>query len=664
MIVKVLNFCFSLTANSTVLSTSSTPEQQYQKVYKKIISFLYQNPECRMSFSFSGPQLEWFEKKHPEVLQIFRELVARKQVELLGGGYYNPVFPLLAPVDRSGQIELLTAELRRITGKRPRGLSILSSVWDNSLIPCFQNCGMEWIQLDSSLIQEKNIHYLPLILSEQGKIMKILPAYRNLDSTKTPQEYLTDLVNKVEEKTKNDEYSSYVTERIILVNLELEKCEKFIANGWLESFFKTAKESFSENVKICLPTEYIHRAQDFVPSFIGRGIRDDVAKWADVPYEQTKKEGDVPVLINNFLLTYSRCRSLYNRELYISMLISNCHGDKARKTCARSSLWKAQAGETILCSPEGVFADNELRQNAYKNLTEAEKFVRDAAEFKESVTSFDYNADGHNEYICSMEKYTACISRRSGQVKELNIIHNSGNYADNLRRIKKFDGINDDYERGLFVDHIFSNEEFEDYKKGLESGDGVFSKVLFKEQEFNGLKREIKIRGEGTYSLLNLPVSLKKRYSVNSNGFTVQYILKNEGPIPFSGTFAVESNFAQMDFSSPQTSSYKLDLISAENGLSYEPGQTEVSLNEVSFMQITDLSNNVSFVYEPNEEAGIACRTLYLKRPTVASLDAQISENTFVASLYWKFDLAAGMEMEKTINFSIIIPKKRRAKKN
>ena len=155
--MKVLNLCLSLTANSTVLSTSLTFEQQYQKIYKKLIAFLYQNPTAKFSFSFTGLQLEWFEKAHPEFLQILHELVARKQIEILGGGYYNPVFPLLSPVDRAGQIELLTVELRRITGKRPRGISVLSSVWDRSLIPCFQNCGMEWVQLDSSIIPENMI---------------------------------------------------------------------------------------------------------------------------------------------------------------------------------------------------------------------------------------------------------------------------------------------------------------------------------------------------------------------------------------------------------------------------------------------------------------------------------------------------------------------------
>jgi len=663
--VKVLNLCISLTVNTTVLSTASSMEQQYQAIFKKLISYLYKTPDFKITFSFSGPQLEWFEKKHPEFIAILKELISRKQVEIMGGGYYNPVFPLLSPIDRTGQIELLTSELRRLTGKRPRGMSILSSVWDRTLIPCFQNCGMEWVQLDSSIIPSQNRNFLAQIVSDQGKTIKILSAYRNLeqvaDKEISADSYINSLFKQIEKSTKNDQYNYYTQERVICVNVETESAEYLVKHGWFEELFKTIEKNYKGKVKLNLPTEYLKNAQEFVPSFISAGIRDDIAKWSIIPYEAVENKSNFPLTINNFLLTYSRCHALYNRELYISMLITNCHGDKARKQAARQSLWKAQTGDALICSPDGVFANNALRQSAYKNLSDAEKFIREATDFKECVTSFDYNADGHNEYICMMEKYTACISPRAGEINELNI---NGNYADNLTRIAKFDKVTDDYERGLFIEHVFDKNEFSDYKKGTPTGCGIFSKVLFKEVEFNGTKKEIKLKGEGTYSNLNLPVSLRKKYLLNSNGFTVQYILKNEGPIAFKGNFVVESNFAQTDFTSAQTNSYKVDLISNGDGITYDQITKPASQKSVSFIQITDTSNNISFVYEPNEESGLCCRPLYFKRPSVNSSSGEISGTTFVSSLFWDVDLAAGMEMEKTINFTIITPKKRRTKKS
>ncbi|WP_147614752.1 alpha-amylase/4-alpha-glucanotransferase domain-containing protein [Treponema pectinovorum] len=664
--MKTLNICFSLTVNSTVLSEFSAQDKLYEKVLKNIISYLYKNPSSKMSFSFSGLQLEWLENKHPEFLTLLKQLLARKQIELLGGGYYNPVFPLLFPIDRTGQIELLTSELRRLTGKRPRGMSVLSSVWDNCLVPCFQNCGMEWVELDSSLISHQNERYLPIIVSENGKSVKILPSYRNLEQVIekniSPEAYINSLLKQIEKSTKDDFHCAYTDDRIISVNTEPETMEKLLRSDWIFEFFEAAKGDFPKNVNLCLPAEFIRKSKEFVRSYIPSGVRADIAKWALKPYEPEEKN-NTPLTIHNFLQTYQRCGALYNRILYISMLIGNSHGDKARKNSARASLWKAQEGEALICSPDGIFANNAMRQDAYRNLTEAEKYIREASPFKESVTSYDYNLDGREEYVCSMEKYTACITPRGGEINELDIIHNTGNYADNLSRIEKFDGVTDFYERGLFVEHLFDKDEFAEYKKGLPTGCGIFSRVLFEQTEFSSSRKEIKLKGQGNYSNLDLPVSLRKKYLMNSSGFTVQYILKNEGPIAFKGAFVVESNFAQTDFTTAQTNSYRVDLVSSGESITFDRISNQQSQKAISYMRVTDSSNDISFVYEPNEESGITCGPMYFRRPQVNSYLSQISGTTFVASLFWNVDLAAGMEMEKTINFTIITPKKSRGKK-
>ena len=153
-------------------------ESFYQKSIKGILSFLYANPKVCVSTSFTGPQLSWLEEKHPESIRLLSELTSRKQVEMLGGGYYSPLFPLLLPVDRSAQIEKLTSLLASTVGKRPRGMNLCGSVWEPSLITTLQSCNMEYVHLESSLIPSGRTKYLPVISGEQGKTLKILPTYR------------------------------------------------------------------------------------------------------------------------------------------------------------------------------------------------------------------------------------------------------------------------------------------------------------------------------------------------------------------------------------------------------------------------------------------------------------------------------------------------------
>ena len=134
-------------------------------MYKPVIKFLCAHPDFKIALSFNGVQLDFFQRKYPEFIDILRQLIAKKQLEILGGGYYDPVFPLLLPVDRAGQIEKLTSKIRSTTGKRPRGISVCGSIWDYSLISSFNTCGMDYVLLDESLIPSDKLKFVSLFMT-------------------------------------------------------------------------------------------------------------------------------------------------------------------------------------------------------------------------------------------------------------------------------------------------------------------------------------------------------------------------------------------------------------------------------------------------------------------------------------------------------------------
>jgi hypothetical protein len=55
---------------------------------------------------------------------------------------------------------------------------------------------------------------------------------------------------------------------------------------------------------------------------------------------------------------------------------------------------------------------------------------------------------------------------------------------------------------------------------------------------------------------------------------------------------------------------------------------------------------------------------IIFRRPSSMSETPTVSGNAFIASLCWNIELEAGKEIEKTINYSIIIPKKKSRKKS
>ena len=261
---------------------------------------------------------------------------------------------------------------------------------------------------------------------------------------------------------------------------------------------------------------------------------------------------------------------------------------------------------------------------------------------------------------------TVCVGSCGGSIFELDVLKAGGNYADNLSRAKKYDGLDDNYYRGIFVDHLFEPEEAKKYCKGEPCKNGMFSAKRYKEVSFSSQRQEIHFEARTRFSTLDQPILLKKNYTIKSNGITVQYILKNEGPIAVQGKFAVESNLAELDLLNPNYKPYSIEIVSGQKIISassadyccqsVEQGLVENS----SAVQITDSNSNVSFMFTPNEEAGVTFFPVNFKRRNMDTDLLQNESRTFVTAFVWNVDLAAGMEVEKTINLTISYTRKRR----
>lgn len=657
--MAILNLNLEFYSGSTSFNSASEYKMIYDNYYKPLLSFLYANPDFAFSFYLSGPEFEYIKKKNPEFLEILKKLVDRKQVELIGGGFYNPVFPLLFPMDRSGQVDLLSTAIRKITGKRPRGVCLCASAWDPSLVTSFETCGMEYVELDSSLISKEKNLFLPIVMADRGKSIKILPVHSDFipKENEEPCDLLLRIKKTVEKVSKNDLLNPDA-DRCATVILHKQELETLLKNKWLEKFLNEIKENFSDSIKLSLPAVAVKNSTAFIQSYIHAGISADIAKWAKLPFQECELK-DSSVNIYDFLQTYKRSQALYNRMIFVSLLVNQCHGDKMRKKTAREYLWAAQCGDAYVCKASGILVSSQERQTAYRKLTDAEKLVRECEEFKESISSFDYNCDGFKEYVCRMDKYNACINLKGGSIFELDVMKDSGNYADNMSRVMPMDKCNDNYEKGLFVDHLFEKDQYENYINGRPCKNGVFSGNVYKEVSFSSTKHEILLETNSKFPDLDQTINLKKKYIVTTNGIMVQYIIKNTSPIALKAKFVVESNFAQTCFNKDSFSSYKIEVVNDNQVENKTPENLEFMRNVDAF-QIVDSDNNVVFTFEPNETANLVTYPIVFMRKKTDSTDLEPAGRTLSISLAWDVDLAAGMEMEKTINLAIVPGKKRK----
>ncbi len=655
-IVKSVSVC---TDNTELL------EKNFQTVYKPLLKFLYNHPSFPMSFAFSGPQLQFFKKRKNELISIIRELVDRKQVEILGGGYNEPLLPLLNSVDRNGQIDLLTAEIRQTFGKRPRGMTLFEDCWDSSLVNNIHTCGIEYVLLSNTLIQESKRTFLPIFMSDLGKNVDIFTYYNELLPTEDilAEEFIYNIEKAVLKVEKKDTHVQLDADRIIALSLTPEQTAKLNDDKWFDRLAKYFYENKDGRVKLTTLNSFrTNGIKCKLPSYIPVGISENISKLTHLGNSDNRNK--FPATIYDYMYAYPCSKKLYNRMMYISLLVNQYKTDKMRKKTAREKLWQAQSGMTLVCTDSNPSNNSLYRQQAYKYLTEAEKMLRGDGAFEESVTCFDYDNDGNDEYVCRMEQYFAYISLAGGSVPELDVIKNSFNYADNLKRNFDFDGYEDEYDRGLFIDHLFTSSQLDLYVKGEPAGDGVFSRIQYSQLKYSQQHHEVQLCARATWKPTGQTVYLRKKYIINSTGMYVQYIIKNESDKPLNAKFAVESNISDFSFLINKKSGFNIEAVDNGNVLSINTDNStqdlfiKGELDNIQIVRLSDKQNGISFVFEPNEKSSYCFSPIKYNRPGIDDDKLHPVNLTYESTLIWDINIEPGRETEKSINFTIIPVKK------
>ena len=92
----------------------------YDLAYEPMVAALERHPHVRLSLHYSGPLLEWLRAERPgRSSSACRRSSTRDQVEIIGGGYYEPVLASLPERDRIGQARRMSDELEALFGRAP-----------------------------------------------------------------------------------------------------------------------------------------------------------------------------------------------------------------------------------------------------------------------------------------------------------------------------------------------------------------------------------------------------------------------------------------------------------------------------------------------------------------------------------------------------------------
>jgi alpha-amylase len=159
-------------------------EDVYRAAYRPMVDLLLRHDHVRCGLHYTGPLLQWLAREHPEFLDDVRALVDRGQVEILGGGYYEPVLVSLPDADRVGQLRRMADELERLFGVRPRGAWLAERVWEPSLPTALVDGGYAWTIVDDVHLRAAAIpdeeHWGTYTTDDQGRRLTIFPTEQGL----------------------------------------------------------------------------------------------------------------------------------------------------------------------------------------------------------------------------------------------------------------------------------------------------------------------------------------------------------------------------------------------------------------------------------------------------------------------------------------------------
>ncbi|MDR0501851.1 MAG: alpha-amylase [Treponema sp.] len=502
---------------------SGADESEFEYVYDKkmrpFVSNLYRYSNIQAVLHYSGVLLYWVERNHPELFMLIEDMVNRKQVELLGGGFYEPMMPLISPQDRIGQVEYMTTYLRKHFGKRPQGCWIPGMAWE-------QNLGASLCASDMSytfLSQEQFIRaglsgnglFSPCISEDQGKLLTIFPVSldaQNELAKKSFSHVFIDIINGINKKNSFCADSSQ--EKIIAVFPSETACAASEARD-------TAWNRFFEELSLSRDM-----AETVLPGKIIKTLC--VNKRASFPNSSALENDFSP---RRFLIDSCEANGIYSKMVFTNVLINQLKGDRYRKQAAREELWKAQ--DSSLFTPCGGRNSHVLRKSAYSSLLRAEYLSREKGKFTSSLIQHDFDLDGAKEYLFQDTRINCYIQQKGAGIFELDYLPKEWNYLDC--------GASDRVRRAAFTDVILPPEtDLNEIKNCYPQG----SRLCMNEK-FQAVSQDRK--GKSCFKMPALcedaqqtedsaagaqlfgPLEINKCYLLKKDVLTVDYLIKNTG---------------------------------------------------------------------------------------------------------------------------------------
>ena len=416
-------------------------ERAYQLSYLPFVKLLEKFPSARMGVHFSGCLLEWIERMHPEYFDLLRELVKRDQVEMIGGGYYEPILISIPHDDRREQIERLCDYIQEHFGKRPRGAWLTERVWEPQLPSTLAPAGIEYTLVDDNHFLGAGFEPSQLsgsyIAEDLGSCVKLIPGlktFRYLLPYREPSETVSFLRTAAAEQPGG---FAAMGDDIEKFGVWPNTYDHVYTNGWLESFYR-AIEANSDWLELATPGDAVSSRTPLGLAELPAASYNEMMEWslptaARLRFEKLEKEfasrPDVQIFLRggiwrSFMAKYSEANLMHKKMLHVSekahrVAMSRRRGASflERRERIETNLLRGQCNDSYWHGIFGGLYSPHLRTAVWRSLIEAETLA-DSLSHREALWSksreFDFDSDGRDEIYFTSNAYAALLSPADG----------------------------------------------------------------------------------------------------------------------------------------------------------------------------------------------------------------------------------------------------------
>lgn len=412
-------------------------QQVFEAAYLPMLEALERHPRVRLSLHYTGSLLDWLGEAHPDFLQRIAALVRRNQVEMVGGGYYEPILPAIPDQDKVGQIRKLSMCIREQFGAEVSGMWLAERVWEPGLPHLLRKAGIEWTILDDVHLKSAGLAdsdlYGYYATEDQSPVLKVFATSQALryNLPWRPVYETIDLLRSL---------ATYDGRRILVMGDDGEKLGSWPGTrelcwgsygqpGWIEEFFSALEQNRSWLHTTPLG-EYARAYPALDRIYIPASSYIEMSEWVLPPHKsyafsqllhKLQAEHDHEILQfmrggfwRNFLVRYSEVNNQHKKMLRVHDAVYEA-GASAEH--GLTQLWKAQSNDTYWHGLFGGVYMGHVRSAIYHHLIKAENAAHRAIHGEEHWQTYDlldFDRDSRDELLIEGDQQNLYLDPQRG----------------------------------------------------------------------------------------------------------------------------------------------------------------------------------------------------------------------------------------------------------